>query len=303
MIFNKKTKNNLVKTAVPGSCGEFFQGRIGNDNLLISCPINRFSTVSASIKKDFIGIKTNKKLTKSLLAVEKILKRFNQKKIGLELEFQSELLSAKGMGSSTADIAAAVSAVMILLNDKINWKLLKEILISIEPTDSTPWPGLSLFDYRQGEILQPLGLPPALDILIFSEKGIVDTIKFNKNLDSAKINYNEHENKLKESIKMIKEGVIKREAEKIGSASIISAKLHQQIYERSYLEAIISLIKKNNGVYGLNIAHSGTVFGILVNKNRNYFNLIQEINHKFKEINYLYRAEVVGGGIRIEEKK
>ena len=303
MIFNRKAKNNLVKTAVPGSCGEFFQGRIGNDNLLISCPINRFSTVSVSLKKDFRGIKANKKLTKSLFAVEKFLKRSKQRNLGLELEFQSELLSAKGMGSSTADITAAVSAVMILINDKINWKLLKDILISIEPTDSTPWPGLTLFDYRKAKILQLLGLPPALDILIFSEKGIVDTIKFNENLDSAKINYNEHENKLKESIRMIKEGVIKREAEKIGSASIISAKLHQQIYERSYLEAIISLIKKNNGVYGLNIAHSGTVFGILVNKNRSYFNLIQEINHNFQEINYLYRAEVVGGGIRIEEKK
>src|SRR6056297_1377079 len=240
----KEIQNKKVKIAVPGSCGELFQGKIGDDNLLISCPIDRYSRVTAYLKKNFTGIKSNKNLPKSLLAVKKFLEQINQNEIGLELNFQSELLRSKGMGSSTADITAALTSVMLLLENKINWKLVKDILISIEPTDSTPWPGVALFDYRKGKILQPYGFPPSLDILIFSEKGKINTVEFNKNLDSEKIN-NTQVSKLKQSLKLIKDGVIAKDPKKLGKTENISAKIH-------------------------------------------------------KNINFLYRTKVVGGGIRIE---
>jgi len=298
----KEIQNKKVKIAVPGSCGELFQGKIGDDNLLISCPIDRYSRVTAYLKKNFTVIKSNKNLPKSLLAVKKFLEQINQNEIGLELNFQSELLRSKGMGSSTADITAALTSVMLLLENKINWKLLKDILISIEPTDSTPWPGVALFDYRKGKILQPYGFPPSLDILIFSEKGKINTVEFNKNLDSEKIN-NTQVSKLKQSLKLIKDGVIAKDPKKLGKAAIISAKFHQNIYYRPYLKNLISFSEKFSGVYGINIAHSGTVFGILVNEKKEYSELITKVENNFKEINFLYRTKVVGGGIRIEEKR
>lgn len=303
MIYSKNKRNKKVKVSVPGSCGELFQGKLGEDNLLISCPIDKYSKVTAYLKSEFVGVKTNEKLPKSLFAVKKFLEKNSQNEVGVELDFESELLASKGMGSSTADITAALSSVMILLNNKINWKLLKEILISIEPTDSTPWPGLSLFDYKKGMILQSFGPPPHLDILIFSEKGKIDTIEFNQNLNSANIDYVSQENKLKKSLKLIKESIQDKSPEKLGKASIISAKVHQKIYYRSYLEDLISLTKKNPGVYGLNIAHSGTVLGVLVDREREYPDIIEKIKNKNKEINYLYRTKIVGGGVRIEEKK
>lgn len=299
----KEVQNKKVKVTVPGSCGELFQGRIGEDNLLISCPIDKYSKVTAYLKNEFTGVKTNKKLPKSLLAVEKFLEKNDKNEVGVELDFESELLASKGMGSSTADITAALSAIMILLDNKINWKILKEILISIEPTDSTSWPGLSLFDYRKGKILQPYGSPPSLDILIFLEKGKIDTIEFNQNLDLLKIKNSSQESKLKESLKLIKKGIQEKNSAKLGKASIISAKLHQKIYYRSYLDNLISLIEKYTGVYGLNIAHSGTVLGILVDEKKEYSQLIAKLENKYKEINYLYRTKIVGGGIRIEEKR
>ena len=303
MTKTKEILNKKVKVAVPGSCGELFQGKIGDDNLLISCPIDKYSRVTAFRTNKFRGVRLNKDYPKSLLAVKKFLEYSNHDQVGLELDFQSELLQSKGMGSSTADITAALSAVMILLNNKINWKLLKDILISIEPTDSTPWPGLSLFDYRKGEILQPYGYPPEMDILVFSEKGKINTIEFNKNLDSLKTKNGSQENKLKESLKLIKKGVNKEDPEIVAKASMISAKIHQKIHYRSYLKDLISLIEKYTGVYGLNIAHSGTVLGILVDEKREYSQLIEKLENEFKEINFIYRTKVVGGGIRIEEKR
>ena len=303
MSYFKEKKNQKVKVSVPGSCGELFQGRLGSDNLLISCPIDRYSTVTVHLKDEFRGIKANKNLTKSLLAVENFLEKAGQNELGLEFEFKSELTISKGMGSSTADITAALSSVMLLLDNKIDWKLLKEILISIEPTDSTPWPGLTLFDYKKGKIIQPLGNPPSLDILIFSEKGRINTIEFNENLNLVKDDYSFQKDSLEESLKFIKEGVQEKKPKKLAKASMISAKLHQNIYNRPYLEDLISLIEKQAGVYGLNIAHSGTVLGILIDRNRKYSELIAEIENRYNEIYYLYRTKVVGGGIRIEEKR
>ncbi|MGM0436900.1 MAG: hypothetical protein ACQEQD_01375 [Bacillota bacterium] len=303
MAKTKEVQNKKVKVAVPGSCGELFQGKIGEDNLLISCPIDKYNGVTAFHTNKFTGVRSNKDYPKSLSAVKKFLEKSNINKIGLKLEFQSELLRSKGMGSSTADITAALSAIMILLDNKINWKILKEILISIEPTDSTPWPGLSLFDYRNGKILQPYGSPPSLDILIFSEKGKINTVQFNQNLDLLKIKNSSQESKLIESLKLIKKGIQEKNPAKLGKASIISAKLHQKIYYRSYLDNLISLIEKYTGVYGLNIAHSGTVFGILVDEKKEYSQLIAKLENEFKEINFIYRSKIVGGGIRIEEKR
>ena len=303
MSYFKEKKNQKVKVSVPGSCGELFQGRLGSDNLLISCPIDRYSTVTVHLKDEFRGIKANKNLTKSLLAVENFLEKAGQNELGLEFEFKSELTISKGMGSSTADITAALSSVMLLLDNKIDWKLLKEILISIEPTDSTPWPGLTLFDYKKGKIIQPLGNPPSLDILIFSEKGRINTIEFNENLNLVKDDYSFQKDSLEESLKFIKEGVQEKKPKKLAKASMISAKLHQNIYNRPYLEDLIYLIEKQAGVYGLNIAHSGTVLGILIDRNRKYSELIAEIENRYNEIYYLYRTKVIGGGIRIEEKR
>ena len=303
MSYFKEKKNQKVKVSVPGSCGELFQGRLGSDNLLISCPIDRYSTVTVHLKDEFRGIKANKNLTKSLLAVENFLEKAGQNELGLEFEFKSELTISKGMGSSTADITAALSSVMLLLDNKIDWKLLKEILISIEPTDSTPWPGLTLFDYKKGKIIQPLGNPPSLDILIFSEKGRINTIEFNENLNLVKDDYSFQKDSLEESLKFIKEGIQEKKPKKLAKASMISAKLHQNIYNRPYLEDLISLIEKQAGVYGLNIAHSGTVLGILIDRNRKYSELIAEIENRYNEIYYLYRTKVIGGGIRIEEKR
>lgn len=302
-IKNEGNQIKKVKVSVPGSCGELFQGKIGNDRLLISCPIAKYSNVRAELKNNYEGVRANKDLPKSLLAVEILLDKLMERKIGIELKFSSELLVGKGMGSSTADIAATLAAVMILINDRIDWKLLKDILLKIEPTDSTIWPGLTLFDYRVGEIFHPLGNPPSFDILIFTEVGQIDTVKFNKKLDSANTKKYDQENELKKAIELIKIGIKNKSPEKLAAASIISAKAHQKIYYRPHLDYLLELIEDWPGVYGLNIAHSGTLFGLLVDEKRTFSNLTKKINTELANVNYLYRTKIISGGIKIERKE
>lgn len=309
-MFNKSVKNKnegnqikKVKVSVPGSCGELFQGKIGNDRLLISCPIAKYSNVIAELKNNFRGVRANKDLAKSLLAVEILLDKLTERKIGIELEFSSELLVGKGMGSSTADLAAALAAVMILINNRIDWKLLKDILLKIEPTDSSIWPGLTLFDYRAGKILHPLGHPPSFDILVFTEAGQIDTIEFNNKLDSANTKKDDQEKKFKKAIELIKMGIRNKSPEKLAVASIISAKDHQKIHYRPHLDYLLELIKEWPGVYGLNIAHSGTIFGLFVEKRKTFDGLIKRVNNKLNNVNYLYRTKIISGGIKIEKKE
>ncbi len=309
-MFNKSVKiknegNQIkkVKVSVPGSCGELFQGKIGNDRLLISCPIAKYSNVIAESKNNFRGVRVNKDLPKSVLAVEILLDKLMERKIGIELKFSSELLVGKGMGSSTADMAATLAAVMILINNRIDWKLLKDILLKVEPTDSTIWPGLTLFDYREGEIFHPLGHPPSFDILVFTEAGQINTVEFNKKLDSAKTNKDNQEKELKKAIDLIKIGIKNKSPEKLAAASIISAKAHQKIHYRPHLNYLLKLAEDWPGVYGLNIAHSGTIFGLLVDKKRSFSNLTKKINTELDNINYLYRTKIISGVIKVEKKE
>jgi|AntRauTorckE6833_2_1112554.scaffolds.fasta_scaffold00211_1 L-threonine kinase len=117
---------------VPGSCGELIQGYIKGTNKLVSCPIDIYNQVNVKLTdKKKINIKKSK--VKSHQALKLLLKYYDIKDLGLEIKFNSNLLTSKGMGSSTADISALLIAVMDLLNKNIN--LNKDICPPINKLD------------------------------------------------------------------------------------------------------------------------------------------------------------------------
>lgn len=123
---------------VPGSCGELVQGTINGQDFLISCPINLYTKVKAKLVDYKLGenkVLINQKAPKTKAAVKKLLQLYNFKS-KVELEIDSELKAGIGMASSTADISAATAAVMLLVKGEINFDLLKNICLSLEPTDS-----------------------------------------------------------------------------------------------------------------------------------------------------------------------
>ena len=54
------------------------------------------------------------------------------------------------------------------------------LAVHVEPTDSSLFPGLALWDHRYGHVYEDLGAPPALTVVILDPGGVVDTLAFNQ---------------------------------------------------------------------------------------------------------------------------
>lgn len=106
----------------------------------------------------------------------------------------------------------------------------------------------------------------------------------------------ENEDEISKAVKILKDGIFNNNLHMICTASTTSAILNQKILYKQNLLKIINFSLKNNAL-GINIAHSGTIIGIIFNKD---FNKISKFTDKpQKEINtklYCFESEIIGGG-------
>lgn len=251
-------QQGIVK--VPGSCGELVQGTIKGMDFLVSCPINIYSEVKVTLNG---GTELNIEggLNKTLLAVQKTQDYLGIKQGG-KIKVENNLPRGKGMASSTADIVAACWATAKALNQEINAQVVAEIALSIEPSDGIMFPGITMFDHREGRLKRFLGVAPPLGILVIDLGGEVDTLSFNKREDLNKLN-EEKEPQVLQALDLVEKGIRQRDLSLIAQGATLSALAHQRILPKSDLSEIIAQVQ-DLGALGVNIAHSGTVVGILV---------------------------------------
>ncbi|NCO66748.1 MAG: GHMP kinase [Solirubrobacter sp.] len=301
----------MMKTRVrmPGSCGELVQGALGEIDFHITCPINRYSDVRVSGLKegavrvaDYAGTAYNSndanyanddvKYDKTTSALRKALERIGTG-YGAEVLVQSGLPRGKGMASSTADIAAAVAAVFEVHGRPIDPHEIAEIALSVEPTDGIIFDGIVAFDHLKGRMLQALGEAPPLEILALEPPKDLDTIRFNK--DKARL---KDTDKLfvKEAFDMAVEGLASNNLRLIGSAASLSSILNQKLLYKPELDDVMAVCRTKGGL-GVNVAHSGTVMGMLVEKGFGH-RLFNKVSHYIPRSWDAYVVEVINGGIR-----
>lgn len=283
----------------PGACGELVQGTINNINFLITCPINIFSYVTVELnKQDFITINDPKR-KKVIKAVNSTMSHILGKRQGATITVNSEIPIGKGLASSTADITAACVATAHVLNYKISYEEIAKIALSIEPTDGLFYPGIVAFDHVKGNYYQKIGDAIPIDILIFDFGGTVDTIAFNQRKDLGEKNQS-NEKQIKYAYELIRKGLMDKNPALVGEGATISSLLNQSILYKPHLEDIADLVI-NLGALGINVAHSGTIFGILLEKNKlNPKDIIGKIQKKYPSLKYLGEYTLINGGIARE---
>lgn len=247
----------------PGTCGELVQGVINNMNFLITCPIEKFSEVKVKLLPEDPHIYGPPGKDKACLAVKKVLNYF-ECQYGAQVSIQSQLLAGKGMASSTADVAAAGLATALALGENLTVEYIARLAVDIEPSDGIFYPGIVMFDHLQGKLVEQLGQPPPMKILVVDLGGEVDTIEFNKKADLWTKNLAK-EAKITQAVKLIKEGIAQNAPKLIGEAASISSIANQAILHKPGLEKLLEVVLDNGG-YGINVAHSGTVIGILLDQ-------------------------------------
>ena len=97
---------------------------------------------------------------------------------------------------------------------------------------------------------------------------------------------------------MLERGFLTKDTKIIGEATTISALANQEILYKDKLDKIIDIVVQNGGL-GINIAHSGTLLGVLFNNSdaEALSFCIDELSSKFNRMTYYRTVNLVNGGI------
>ncbi|MBO8154791.1 hypothetical protein [Thermovirga sp.] len=245
----------------PGSCGELIQGFVAGRECLVSCTVNLFSEVTLEEVSYFCKEQGPKKSREALTKSFEFFGLSAEDTYNIEIKVNSSIPAGKGMASSTADIVATIRASALLVGKEIDHAEVASMAVSIEPTDSVLFPGLTLFDHLEGSIIEPLGSAPPLDVLVLEPYETLDTLKF-RETDYSEVK-RKNQDKIEYALWLLKEGIRTQNSLLVGEAATISSIVNEEVLQKPKLRSIIDCAKKA-GAVGVNVAHSGTVIGILI---------------------------------------
>lgn len=283
-----------IRVRVPGSCGELIQGTLDGVPFLVTCPVNIYTEVtltSASAPK-YIGLGS-----KSQRALSHTLEYLGAESFHYKAELTSELPIGKGMASSSADIAAVMIAAAASFGVTLTAAEVSRLAAGIEPTDGVFFPGIVRMNQMTGECFESYGELARLKIAAFDCGGSVDTLSFHERDDLDDLN-RENEELVKKALETFASGA---NEENIAEAATISALANQKIIFKRDLEKIIDEAKAL-GALGVNVAHSGTVIGVLFSANASGQTLAEAeriLPRKFAHLRFLRQTELIGGGAAV----
>lgn len=288
-----------VSTLCPASCGELLQGIIGDSEKLISYGIDRFTSI---VIKEEKRIHRPANLIKCFNAIDETLNYFNEdKKILKEINIykDSQIPIAKGMASSTADMAASVVGFCKMIDKKITEEELGKICAKIEPTDSTIFKKLTLFDHLNGRKVKSFSWSPKAKVLVLEPSHILTTQRFRK-IDYNKIKM-KNKNEMKKTYEIFKRACKKQEINLLGKAATYSSLLNNNILKKDKLSEIIDMAYKLS-CDGVNVAHSGTVIGVIYEEKKvDEQKLLYEFKRNFNKLyNDIYITHMIEGGVRFK---
>ncbi len=278
---------------VPGTCGEFIQGSIGGQEFLVTCPIDRYAMAVAGKEQGILPPKAEK--------ARQITQKYLQLKNDIPISLLSQIERGKGMASSSADIAAVSQAVALAAGHELSYEEIMEICLSIEPSDAVVYPGCVQFDHLHGRINRFLGTVPESKIVMFDTGGTVDTVLFNKNKNLHQLR-KQNESVMIKALSLFEKGIKNQDLNYIGRAATLSAFANQKLLEKPGLEKLWT-IGKEEGCFGVIVAHSGTVLGLLCEKQQNVENIKRSVKALIPNLMYYDTVYTVSDGLICTNKE
>ena len=263
---NAGAKSGRASAIAPGTCGELAQGMLDGILCMVTCPIDMYSTATVELSPGpanlpaLAGIHGPADSPKACRAVRSTLDYIGATGMAARLWLDSPLPRGKGMASSTADVSAAIVATATAVGHELSSEQIAEIALGVEPSDGVMFPGIAVFDHRKGRIARSLGQPPPMRVLILDFGGSVDTLEFNQ-ADRDNV-LRRLAPEMAEAVSLIEDGIARGDPLRIGRGATISAIANQRALFNPRLEAALEFSHRV-GAVGVNVAHSGTVIGLL----------------------------------------
>ncbi len=260
----------------PGSCGELFQGVKDGQEFLLTYGINRKSyarLIREAEETEFaIGEKVNK-----------VLEQLAPLKDGWKLEKKSTLPIGKGMSSSTADMLVGLQALAVFQNRYLTAEELTTFCCQIEPTDSIAFAEWTVINPLSGQILFQTDWKPELYVYILEPRKTEWTVELARMTECPTYPVQASQALLDN----FKEACRSKNEVLLGQIATTSALLNNTRLPKPYLADIITLVNQL-GLLGVNVAHSGTVVGILMTKSQLPLISVIEANFSKGEIGKYY---------------
>ena len=247
--------------SAPGTCGELAQGLLDGTPVMATCPIDMFSTATVELSEGTGRVRGHASLPKARRAVGLTLALTGRSDVDARLSIESPLPRRKGMASSTADIVAAIGATAAALDAEIPVLQQAELALAIEPSDGVMLPGIALFDHRGRTDRSISGRPAASEGLGVGVRG---------RRRHRVVQRRRPKRGAPETVAALprrtrahhQEGWRSGDGELVGCGATQSALAYQEVLPKPQLPAVLAL-GRAAGAMGVNVAHSGTVIGLL----------------------------------------
>lgn len=285
-----------ASASLPGTCGELVQGTLEDIACLVSCPIDRTSRAEVRLHAAAPGWDSPQNSPKTMAALRTGLCYLDSSMVGGRLTLVSDLPRGRGYASSTADVGAALYALGQAIGRPFSASEVAQLAVSVEPSDSTIFPGLCLLAHRDNSFHECLGEAPQLDVLVLDPGGKVDTLAFNRQ---------DHRHQLRraapdhrEAFDLLRIGLKKKDWPTLGAAATLSARIHQSILVNPLLEAALPLAV-TVGALGVCRAHSGTLVGLLLDARQcDVCSILSFVSARLEGRAAVYHHHFVSGGAR-----
>lgn len=286
----------VADVRAPGVCGELVQGMMGEHHFLVTCPIDYFARARVSLHQNGSGIEAPSDCLKSAAALRATLHRLGQGHLGGKLCINSPIPRSKGMGSSSADVTATIAATALALGEELAPEDMASIALAVEPSDGVMFPGIALLDHREGRIIQVLGPPPPMEIVALDFGGTVDTVEFNA--VDRRSQWKAIQAQVDQALSLVKNGIREQDPALIGQGASISSLANQALLFKPQLPEALEFAE-SVGAAGVNVGHSGTVIGILLDaRERTGKSVYRRAKEAFPQAEAVHHFRLLGGGIR-----
>ncbi len=199
---------------------------------------------------------------KTASALERLLALVRLPKPEVAVRLTSNIPVGKGCGSSTADMLAAVRAMLRYLGVVMDEQTIAKLVVAVEEaSDGTVLSRLALFRHREGVVEEyfPSSLPSMRVMVIDTEPdAVVSTTAMPRARYSA-ARMDEFDGWIGE----LRQGVVRQCAATVGRVATRSALLNEAFLPKPHFQELLHEVRRWGG-YGLGAAHSGTVVSALL---------------------------------------
>ena len=293
---NASGDDGLIGSATvraPGVCGVLAQGVLGDMPFSVACPVDFFSRVRVELRAGSPRVSAPDGCEKTVAAVRRTLGHLRRAKLQADVRVSSPIPRNRGLGSSSADLSAAIAATGLALGVELPPYDIAQIALSVEPTGGVMMPGLALFDHRAGMVRQSIGPPPPMEIVALDFGG-----SSRSDLDGSSQQWRLVDALTEEALALIRRGVAEGSPALLGRAATLASEAAARVSARPRLDAV-SEFARAVGAIGVNGGQGQGVTGVLLDATeRRGKSTYIKARQAFPDAEAVYHFRVMSGGVQ-----